>query len=478
MLMMRSFMICTLIVGTACQETSNECIGASKVRFTDHIYGCDAAWSSPGVASASAVCGSAAHICTSLEEIQEGGLADGACTSIAPAGKAYLTLIAGGPVGALGDCRSDRGTNDIWACAKDGNGVSWRHGGSCGALDRIVGDGGTSKAGFSWADHMDELGGMRSDGSSGGVLCCSNDLTGRDHTYEDMSSRWPGQPCETQADCEYEGCSDKEFTVCDVWDSDGPDQGPDEATYRCIYGETTSTCAGKPNGYGLDDGSWCWDGRRDFWCPEGLGSSKKLTYHSAPKSWSAARADCRSREGDLASIHNAAENAEAFALHVERSLPSGQSTWIGLTDAADEGHWVWSDGTPVDYTPSAGEGFRTDNHGGDEDCAGFWAGRGASNSMWDDMYGTESCSHPLPYICKGAHAEPEGLEVGAVAGIVAGVAGLIIILLLIRIILFYKKKPAASPTAVPVMQGVAMPEATPAPTTVMPVATPVQATYA
>ena len=54
----------------------------------------------------------------------------------------------------------------------------------------------------------------------------------------------------------------------------------------------------------------------------------------------------------------------------------------------------------------------------------------------------------------------------------------VIILLVVRIILFYKKKPAASPTAVPVMQGVAMPEATPAPTTVMPVATPVQATYA
>ena len=237
------------------------------------------------------------------------------------------------------------------------------------------------------------------------------------------------------------------------------------------YGETTSACAGKPNGYGLDDGSWCWDGRRDFWCPE---AGKKLTYHSAPKSWPAARDDCRSRGGDLASIHNAAENAEAFALHVERSLPSEQSTWLGLTDAADEGHWVWSDGTPLDY--EAWNDGEPNNHGGDEDCAGFWAGRGASNSMWDDMYGTESCSHPLPYICKGA--EPEGLEVGAVAGIVAGVAGLIIILLLIRIILFYKKKPAASPTAVPVMQGVAMPEATPAPTTVMPVATPVQATYA
>jgi hypothetical protein len=402
-------------------------IGACKC-FTDHIYGCDAAWSSPGVASASAVCGSAAHICTSLEEIREGGLADGACASIAPAGKAYLTLIAGSTWGAIGDCRqaSDRGTNDIWACAKDGNGVSWRHGGSCGALDRIVGDGGTSKAGFSWADHEDELGGMRSDGSSGGVLCCSNDLEG-DHDHLDD---WLGEDHEH-----------------------GSGEDHDHHSY--------------------------WDGRRDFWCPEGLGSGEKLTYHAAPKSWSAARADCRSREGDLASIHNAAENAEAFALHVERSLPSGQSTWLGLTDAADEGTWVWSDGTPLGYT--AWNDGEPNNHGGDEDCAGFWAGRGASNSMWDSMYGTESCSHPLPYICKpfgykGAHAE--GLEGGAVAGIVAGVAGLIILLLLIRIILFYKKKPAAAPTAVPVMQGVAMPEATPAPTTVMPVATPVQATYA
>ena len=150
------FVICLAALGGSWAE--DVCISASNaVRFTNHIYGCDVAWSSPGVASASAVCGSAAHICTSLEEIQARGLADGGCTSMAPEGKAYLTLLAGSTMGAIGDCSqaSSRGSNDIWACAKDGNGVSWRHGGSCGALDRIVGDGGTSKVGFSWASHMD-----------------------------------------------------------------------------------------------------------------------------------------------------------------------------------------------------------------------------------------------------------------------------------------------------------------------------------
>ena len=86
------FVICLAALGGSWAE--DVCISASNaVRFTNHIYGCDVAWSSPGVASASAVCGSAAHICTSLEEIQARGLADGGCTSMAPEGKAYLTLL-------------------------------------------------------------------------------------------------------------------------------------------------------------------------------------------------------------------------------------------------------------------------------------------------------------------------------------------------------------------------------------------------
>ena len=92
-----------------------------------------------------------------------------------------------------------------------------------------------------------------------------------------------------------------------------------------------------------------------------------LTFYSTSSTWSAARTDCQSRGGDLASIHSAAENQEAF------ELSNGGNMWLGLNDRATEGSWVWSDGTAVDYENWSGAG--ADSYGGDEDCAGFWEGR-------------------------------------------------------------------------------------------------------
>ena len=60
-----------------------------EVKFSDGVYGCDAAWATPGVASAEHFCGSNYHICTSLQDVQSNGLTD--CENTAPNGKAYLT---------------------------------------------------------------------------------------------------------------------------------------------------------------------------------------------------------------------------------------------------------------------------------------------------------------------------------------------------------------------------------------------------
>jgi hypothetical protein len=72
-------------------------------------------------------------------------------------------------------------------------------------------------------------------------------------------------------------------------------------------------------------------------------SGSGFSFHSSPKSWHAARQDCQSRGGDLASIHSEAEHREAIA------LTGGRHAWIGLNDEEDEGNHVWSDGTPMDY---------------------------------------------------------------------------------------------------------------------------------
>ena len=124
---------------------------------------------------------------------------------------------------------------------------------------------------------------------------------------------------------------------------------------------------------------------------------RRFSFHSSPKSWHAAREDCLSRGGDLASIHSEAENREAFA------LTGGRDTWLGLNGEEDEYNYVWSDGTPMDYHGWApGEPNNCCEPTDDEDCGGYWSGRNdveGTGPSWDSMYGGESCGGELAYIC-------------------------------------------------------------------------------
>ena len=72
--------------------------------------------------------------------------------------------------------------------------------------------------------------------------------------------------------------------------------------------------------------------------------SATFSFHHEPAKYSDARRICQTEGGDLASIHSARENADAFA------LTRGATTWIGYSDAVSEGSWVWADGTSTDYT--------------------------------------------------------------------------------------------------------------------------------
>ena len=72
----------------------------------------------------------------------------------------------------------------------------------------------------------------------------------------------------------------------------------------------------------------------DDWCFE---------YYADPASWRIADAFCTTTGGHLASIHSDPENTL-----VHRLCTHG--CWLGLSDLAREGHWLWSDGTPVNYS--------------------------------------------------------------------------------------------------------------------------------
>ncbi|MBK8258930.1 MAG: CotH kinase family protein [Polyangiaceae bacterium] len=105
------------------------------------------------------------------------------------------------------------------------------------------------------------------------------------------------------------------------------------------------------------------------------------------KNWSDAEADCVAQGGHLASIHDQTSYDEvvngAYAI-------TGGEWYIGLGDAQTEGQFVWTDGTPFDFTSwNDGE----PNNAGDEDCVHLasWAG-----GLWNDI----PCDVPAHYVCR------------------------------------------------------------------------------
>ncbi|XP_028822898.1 galactose-specific lectin nattectin-like [Denticeps clupeoides] len=103
--------------------------------------------------------------------------------------------------------------------------------------------------------------------------------------------------------------------------------------------------------------------------------------------WAKAELVCRSYGGHLASIHSTEEHS--FLVGLVKKVRN-ISVWIGGSDAAKEGTWVWSDGSKWDFTKWApGE---PNNAGKIQHCAQLWD---KSNMNVDDL----SCGSKLAYVC-------------------------------------------------------------------------------
>ena len=92
-----------------------------------------------------------------------------------------------------------------------------------------------------------------------------------------------------------------------------------------------------------------------------------------------AQASCESAGMSLPSINDYSTNSEILSL---LSSTDGNG-WLGLTDAASEGNWMWDDGRSLEYTHwSPGE----PNNVGNEDCAEMITDTSASyRGYWNDL---------------------------------------------------------------------------------------------
>jgi hypothetical protein len=105
------------------------------------------------------------------------------------------------------------------------------------------------------------------------------------------------------------------------------------------------------------------------------------------RTYADAETDCVTQGGSLARIPSQTAHDEirdgAFAV-------LAADFWIGLTDRAEEGTFVWTDGSPLTF--SAWNDGEPNNWGDGEDCVhlGVWAG-----GRWNDM----ACETAMAYVC-------------------------------------------------------------------------------
>ena len=112
-------------------------------------------------------------------------------------------------------------------------------------------------------------------------------------------------------------------------------------------------------------------------------NGKSYYYTSAALTWTDAEAEAVAMGGHLVAINSAAEQS-ALASSL---FGSSERLWIGLTDAAVEGSFVWTTGEAVTYTNWAGG--EPNNGAGMEDYVLMnWAAGGVWNDLPNAGYGS------------------------------------------------------------------------------------------
>ncbi|KAL7886208.1 hypothetical protein AOLI_G00065030 [Acnodon oligacanthus] len=119
------------------------------------------------------------------------------------------------------------------------------------------------------------------------------------------------------------------------------------------------------------------------------GSEKCFRYYRTELTWTEAENECVKYNGNLASVHSLQENA---FLQNFIKLVTGTFTrvWLGATDNAKEGTWLWSDGSKMNYQNWGPT--QPSNYLGKENCLEINYG---DTLQWND----DACDVRKPFIC-------------------------------------------------------------------------------
>jgi antitoxin component YwqK of YwqJK toxin-antitoxin module len=125
---------------------------------------------------------------------------------------------------------------------------------------------------------------------------------------------------------------------------------------------------------------------------------KKVKFYPEVLSWKEAKAKCEELGGRLAVVTSREQNDKLTQLVKDAGKAEA---WLGLTDEAREGVWVWVDGSAASYTNwNAGQ---PNNKNNSEHYALLWA---AQQGKWADQP-NRSTQHQPGYLCEWAGAKPE-----------------------------------------------------------------------
>ncbi|XP_066910705.1 macrophage mannose receptor 1-like isoform X2 [Clytia hemisphaerica] len=128
------------------------------------------------------------------------------------------------------------------------------------------------------------------------------------------------------------------------------------------------------------------DQKKAFVCKILYFKGNRYFISSAKKNWYDAEKFCATFDGHLTSIHSKEENDYIYNQLVKRKI---KHPFAGLNDQKQEGKWVWSDGSEVDYLAWS---HREPNNLRNEDCMHVkW-----KSTKWNDI----KCMNKYQFVCK------------------------------------------------------------------------------